>query len=596
MLRLKGLAWNTNHLKFHKIHQLFKLRSTSSKTLPTASPPPLPPAFHQEKARKQLHYTKTGIFKSPFNDIVFEPPVSVYSLIFPNDKVEDEWKDKVAFIDDSFDDALVSRSVTYSQVYENAKYLSTGIRTLNLDEGPLLLYSPNTLWLPIIMLAGLRIGCPISPSNPLYQPLELAHQLRDSGSKLIFTSPQGLSVAEESVKQAGLPPESIVVISEQKGPFQATNYKTVQDLILAGKLEKEAAPAKKYSKSDIISGPPAFLCYSSGTTGLSKGVMTSHDNISFNCAQVQSIDPIDDTVLMATLPMYHIYCLQIVLIWGMWRKSRIVVQRKFQLEKFLAAIQNHKVQIVAVVPPIVLKMAKDATVSNFDLSSLREAVCAAAPLSKDLSDAFESRLGIKVKQAYGMTEMSPLSHYTPSTKVVPGSVGVLLPNCMAKIIDLDGNPLGIEQEGELIVKGRMVMQGYLNNPKATSATIDSEGYLHTGDVAVTRDGLYFEVVDRLKELIKFKGFPVIPAELEALLLTHPEVLDAAIIGVKDPECGELPKAFVVVKDGSTVQENEIQDYVATRVANYKKLRGGVEFIDAIPKSAAGKILRRFLRN
>ena len=512
-------------------------------------------------------------------------------MIYPNDSIPPNLYKHPALIDASSDHVI-----TYGKLLENVKALSTALyHQVSLRPADvILLYGPNSSHFPTVMLSGLRIGCSISPSNPLYQVHELAHQLRDSKAKVLFTSKAGLSIARQAAELVGLSNQKIFILSDDLD--NVDGHETMAKLIKDSTRFPLVKP-KQYSENEIMSGTPAFLCYSSGTTGLSKGVETTHDNIAFNCAQVQSLEKYSTkTVLMATLPMYHMYLLQIGLMQGLWQKSTLIIQERFHLQDFLQYIQKYKVTKAHIVPPIVLQMAKDPLVAKYDLSSLKECVVAAAPLGKEISHQFRKRLaGIEIKQAYGMTEMSPISHMTPSSNIIDGSVGCLVPNTQAKIIDVDGNVLGYNQEGELLVKGRMVMKGYLNNPPATALAIDEEGYLHTGDLAICRENGYFEIVDRLKELIKFKGFPVVPAELEALLISHPEILDASVIGIKDEECGELPKAFCVRKPGSKVTGQEVQDFIASRVAHYKKLRGGVEFIDKIPKSAAGKILRRLLR-
>jgi 4-coumarate--CoA ligase len=244
----------------------------------------------------------------------------------------------------------------------------------------------------------------------------------------------------------------------------------------------------------------------------------------------------------------------------------------------------------------VLALAKHPIVDNYDLSSLQSVFSGAAPLGAELAEEAATRLGCEVVQGYGMTELSPVSHATPAGMFKPGTIGILTPSTMSRIVDPEsGKDLGIGEDGEIWVKGPQVMPGYLNNAGATAATIDEDGWLHTGDVGHVDDDGHFTIVDRLKELIKFKGFQVPPAELEALLVTHPAIADAAVIGVPDDEAGELPKAFIALKGGESTSAEEIQRFVADKVASYKQIRI-VQFVDSIPKSASGKILRRLLRD
>jgi 4-coumarate--CoA ligase len=269
---------------------------------------------------------------------------------------------------------------------------------------------------------------------------------------------------------------------------------------------------------------------------------------------------------------------------------------RFDLAQALGIIQDHKVSRFFAVPPIVLALAKHPLVDEYDLSSLEWIMSGAAPLGAELTAEAAARIGCEIVQGYGMTELSPVSHGTPSGQGRPGTVGVTVPNTESRLVDPEtGEDADVGGEGELWVRGPQVMLGYLNNPEATAATIDADGWLHTGDIArIDADG-HVTIVDRVKELIKVKGFQVPPAELEALIITHPAVADVAVIGVPDVEAGELPKAFVVAKPGATVTPAEIQEFVAPHVATYKQVRL-VELVDEIPKSPSGKILRRLLRD
>jgi acyl-CoA synthetase (AMP-forming)/AMP-acid ligase II len=280
---------------------------------------------------------------------------------------------------------------------------------------------------------------------------------------------------------------------------------------------------------------------------------------------------------------------------GLRTGATIVTMPRFDLEQFLSIHQEYGVTRSFVAPPIVVAMAKHPLVDSYDLSKLEQVFSGAAPLSAELALEAGKRLGCEVVQGYGMTEMSPVSHLTPVGQFKPGSVGVTAPNTEMRIVDpLSGEDLGLDADGEIWVRGPQVMLGYLNNAQATASTLDADGWLHTGDIGhVDEDGHVF-VVDRLKELIKYKGFQVPPAELEAVLLTHPDVADAAVVGLPDEEAGEIPVAYVVRRAGSEATAEQIMEFVADQVAHYKQVRR-LEFIDAVPKSASGKILRRELR-
>jgi len=288
---------------------------------------------------------------------------------------------------------------------------------------------------------------------------------------------------------------------------------------------------------------------------------------------------------------------------AVWQATRdlaagatIITVPRFDLEQVLSIIQEHRVTRFFAVPPIVLAFAKHPLVDQYDLSSLRQVFSGAAPLSAELAAEAAARIDCEVVQGYGMTEMSPVSHLTLMGGFKPGTCGVTVPNAQCRIVDpVTGEDKPVGGEGELWVRGPMVMKGYLNNSAATAATIDADGWLHTGDVGVIDADGHLTIVDRVKELIKFKGFQVAPAELEALLLTHPAVADAAVIGIPDEEAGEIPRAFVVLKPGQELLAADLTEFTRAHVATYKVIHD-VVFTDVIPKSASGKILRRVLRD
>ena len=274
----------------------------------------------------------------------------------------------------------------------------------------------------------------------------------------------------------------------------------------------------------------------------------------------------------------------------------VITLPRFDLVAALELIQEKRVTRLYAVPPIVLALAKQPIVDNYDLSSLRQVVSGAAPLGGEVAEEAAARINCEVVQAYGMTELSPVSHATPAGEYRSGTSGFTVSNTDCRFVDPEtGEDVDVGAEGELWVKGPQVMKGYLNNPEATAATIDPDGWLHTGDIATIDADGHVSIVDRVKELIKYKGFQVPPAELEALLLTHPAIGDAAVIGIPDQEAGELPKAFIVLKPGQSLTDTDVMEFVGEHVASYKRIRI-VEFTEEIPKSASGKILRRLLRD
>ena len=325
--------------------------------------------------------------------------------------------------------------------------------------------------------------------------------------------------------------------------------------------------------------------------------MLTHANLVANIVQIQDGFPIsEDDVLIGCLPFFHIYGQTVIMNQGLRNGATIVTMPRFDLEQFLGLIEEHSVSRVYVVPPIALALAKHPAVAERDLSSVDAVMSGAAPLGAELSEQVAARLGCSVIQGYGLTETSPVTHVNrPHGEIRPGTIGQPLIGTECRLVDPEtGHDVEEGERGELWIRGPQVMAGYLNNPDATAATIDADGWLHTGDIAVRDADGYYAIVDRLKELIKYNGFQVPPAELEALLVTHPDVADVAVIGVPDDECGELPKAFVVPA-GDSVDADALMEFVAGQVSPQKRIRL-VEQVDEIPKSPSGKILRRVLKD
>jgi acyl-CoA synthetase (AMP-forming)/AMP-acid ligase II len=341
----------------------------------------------------------------------------------------------------------------------------------------------------------------------------------------------------------------------------------------------------------------AALPYSSGTTGAPKGVMLTHRNL---VAMLLAMHPVEGTterdVTIAVLPFFHIYGLALILCLGLYRGATLVVFPRFQMEQFLAAVERWRVTRLPLVPPLVLRLVREPMVDRFDLSSVRVAVSGAAPLPPHLASELSDRLHCLVKQGYGLTELSPGSHMHAEDAGTPpaGSVGVLHANTECRLVDpATLRDVATGERGEIWVRGPQVMKGYLNRPEATAEIITPDGWLRTGDVGTIDAGGQLYVVDRLKELVKYKGYQVAPAELEAVLLSHPAVADVAVVPKPDAEAGEIPKAFVVVQPNAAPTAEELMAFVAERLAPYKRVRE-VEFVAEVPKSPSGKILRRVL--
>ncbi|MEM8488852.1 MAG: 4-coumarate--CoA ligase family protein [Bacteroidota bacterium] len=512
------------------------------------------------------------VAKSPFPDV--EIPVDVFhryiTEFFPR------YASRPALID-----GADGRVVTYDELRLEIIQVAAGLHKHGLQKGDkVAIYSSNhpeyaSLFLAVALLGGVN-----TTINPIYTVDELSFQLKDAGARFLFTIPQMLDKAQQASEEAGI--EKLFVFGEGEGALSFASLKDHGEYV----PEVEIDP-----KEDLL-----VLPYSSGTTGLPKGVMLTHHNLVANIAQTESVEPLDDgEVLIGILPFYHIYGMTVIMSMALRKGATVVTMPRFDMEHFLQLMQDYKVTSAYLVPPIILGLAKHPIVDKYDLSSLGYITSGAAPLSPAVSEECATRLDCVVKQGYGLTETSPVTHFTPRQGPIKlKAVGVSIPNTETLIADVEtGKMLPIGEVGEIWMRGPQVMKGYHQNPEATNAMIDAEGWLHTGDVGYLDEDSYLYVIDRVKELIKYKGLQVAPAELEAVLLGHPAIADAAVIPSPDEEAGEVPKGCIVLKPGVEVTAEEIQAFVAERVAPYKKLRR-VEFMPSIPKVPSGKILRREL--
>ena len=510
------------------------------------------------------------ILRSRFPDVEV-PGSSLPAYVFER---ADEWADSPALID-----GPSGRALTYHDLRSLIACVAAGLTARGFGKGDTLcIYSPNLPEYAAVFFGVASIGGVNTTANPMYGAEELARQLRDSGAKFVVTIPMLAARALEAAAQCGA---EVIVFGEAAG---CTPFATL--------VATDAAPPVVTidARRDVVALP----C-SSGTTGLPKGVMLSHENLVANLAQCDFIDQsVPGDHVIGVLPFYHIYGMVVILCMMLKRGACVITMPQFDLEQYLRLSQQYRVKSAYLVPPIALALAKHPLVDQFDLSALRVVTSGAAPLGPELERACGARLNCLVKQGYGMTEASPVTHFSPNDPALVrhGSCGLLIPNTECRVVHLETREdVGVGEHGELLIRGPQIMLGYLNNAEATAQAIDADGWLHTGDVGYADADGYFFIVDRLKEFIKYKGYQVAPAELEAVLLTHPLVSDAAVVPSADEEAGEIPKAFVVAK--ADVSAEALMAFVAGIVAPFKKVRA-VEFIDKIPKSAAGKILRREL--
>ncbi|MFI5231862.1 MAG: AMP-binding protein [Gemmatimonadales bacterium] len=492
-----------------------------------------------------------------------------------------EWADRPALID-----GPSGRTLTYGALGEMIARCKSALVARGFAHGDVLcLFSPNVPEYAAVFFAVAELGGANTTANPMYGAEELARQLADSGAKIVVTAPALAEKARAAAAAAGI--REVVVWGEAPG---CTPFAEFLERAPATASASTGAAHAVHPARDVVALP-----YSSGTTGLPKGVMLSHRNLVANLAQIDFVDGTEvGDHLVGVLPFYHIYGMLVVLCGVLRKGGCVVTMPHFDLEQYLRLSATYRVKRAYLVPPIALALARHPMVGQFDLSSLKFVTSGAAPMGAELEASCAARIGCMVKQGYGMTEASPVTHFAPEDPAFArgGSCGLLVPNTECRIVDLitrkDADP---GEHGELLIRGPQVMLGYLNNPEASAQAVDGDGWLHTGDVGYADADGFFYIVDRLKEFIKYKGYQVAPAELEGILLAHAAVADCAVIPMADADAGEIPKAFIVMRHDVTSEE--LMEYVAGVVASFKKVRS-VEFIEKIPKSPSGKILRREL--
>uniref|UniRef100_A0A5B6Z9P0 4-coumarate--CoA ligase n=1 Tax=Davidia involucrata TaxID=16924 RepID=A0A5B6Z9P0_DAVIN len=480
---------------------------------------------------------------------------------------------------------------TYADVELTSRKVAAGLDKLGIQQGEvIMLLLQNSPEFVFAFLGASYRGAISTTANPFYTPAEIAKQAKASKAKLIITQSCYTEKVMEFAKE-----NDVKIMCTDSPPEGCLHFSELTQ------ADEKNIPAVKIHPEDVVALP-----YSSGTTGLPKGVMLTHKGLVTSVAQqVDGENPNlyfhSDDVIMCVLPLFHIYSLNSVLLCALRVGSAILIMQKFEINTLMELVQKYKVTIAPFVPPIVLAIAKSPVVHKYDLSSIRTVMSGAAPMGKELEDTVRAKLpNAKLGQGYGMTEAGPvlsmcLAFAKEPFEIKSGSCGTVVRNAEMKIVDPDtGASLPRNQAGEICIRGHQIMKGYLNDPEATESTVDKEGWLHTGDIGYIDDDEELFIVDRLKELIKYKGFQVAPAELEAMLIGHPSVSDAAVVPMKDEAAGEVPVAFVVRANGSKITEDEIKQYISKQVVFYKRIYK-VFFTDTIPKAPSGKILRKDLR-
>ena len=508
-------------------------------------------------------------------------PYEAYPLFQVLQRTASRLPDKTAVIDGD-------RTFTFAQLDDQSDRFAAALSGLGVKKGDRVgLFVPNCAEFITAYFGILKTGATVAPVNAAYRVRELTHQLDNSGVKVLVSHQLVLPVVEAA--RPDLPGLNTVINVGPKAPNTLNFDQLVSE-------SKPSPPSVTIDPKEDLAALPS----SSGTTGLPKGVMLTHFNLTSNLEQTlnrpgEASAPTEDDVLLVHLPLFHSYGMTVLMNTAIAAGATQVHMGRFDMDLFLDLVPRHRITMLFTVPPVVLGVAQVPGIESHDLSSLRVCLSGAAPLSEELQTRFERLTGVPTVQGYGLTETSPVTNmdFVDPGRRRPGSIGPPTADTDEKIVDPENGTreLAPGEIGELIIRGPQVMKGYWRNSEATAETI-KDGWLYTGDMARMDPDGYVYIVDRKKELIKYKGFQVAPAEMEALLLEHPNVADVAVVGKPDEEAGELPKAYVVAKD-SSLTAADVMSFVAERVAGFKKIRE-VEFIDEIPKSPSGKILRRVL--
>ncbi|XP_057536814.1 4-coumarate--CoA ligase 1-like [Amaranthus tricolor] len=542
----------------------------------------------QEIIHDEIQDRKEYIFRSKLPDLNNIPnhlPLHTYCF----DKINDH-ADRPCIINGS-----TGQEWTYQEVEQIARQVGAGFHhKLGLQKGEvIMLLLQNCPEFVFSFLGASFVGATSTTANPFCTPTEIQKQARASNARAIITQ----SAFEDKVKPYCLE-NNIHLITVDAQFISCSESKYFWDLLDV----QDKLPKVKIVPNDMVALP-----YSSGTTGLPKGVMLTHKSLVTSVAQqVDGENPNlyfnSEDVILCVLPLFHIYSLNSVLLCALRVGAAILIMPKFEINMLMELVQKYKVTIAPFVPPIVLAIAKNEDVEKYDVSSIRVVLSGAAPMGKELEDALRAKLpNAKLGQGYGMTEAGPvlamcLAFAKEPMEVKSGSCGTVVRNAELRIVDPEtGLSLPRNMPGEICIRGSQIMKGYLNDPEATANTIDKEGWLHTGDVGFVDNDDEIFIVDRLKELIKYKGFQVAPAELEGMLINHPTIHDAAVVAMQDEAAGEVPVAFVVTSNGSQITEDEVKQYISKQVVFYKRINR-VFFVDTIPKLPSGKILRKELRS
>jgi len=476
---------------------------------------------------------------------------------------------------------LGDRVVTYADLDAATDRVAAALVKRGVGKGDrVTLFMPNSIEFVLAFYGTLKAGGVVNPINALSKEREVRFQVDDAGAAAVLY-------------HEALAP----VVDAVRGDLRKVRAFAVTGKTAPSGVERFDDLTAEQGSVSVSVGMEALaaLPYTSGTTGFPKGVMLTHRNLTANQQQFFAAVPVGrDDIFLNVLPYFHIYALNLLMSGAISLGATQVAMPRFDMVEYCTLVERHRVTLCFIVPPIVLGLAASPEVDKHDFSSVRFFFSGAAPLAPDPARRMTQRLGKPLIQGYGLTETSPVTHSNPIDAAVLESIGPTIPGTEDKIVDLETGTrtLASGEVGEICVRGPQVMTGYWNKPQDTADVI-RDGWFHTGDVGRREENGYVFIVDRKKEFIKYKGFGVGPAEVEAVLCEHPAVADAGVIGKADEEAGEIPKAFVQLRPNTQATAEELIAFVKERIADYKRVRE-VEFIDKVPRTASGKILRREL--
>jgi len=480
---------------------------------------------------------------------------------------------------------LYPKKMTIKEIDTLSDKLATALADLGVKKGKIVaLYMWNSPDFIIAFFGALKTGATVTALNPSFKEKDAKYQLDNSESVAVIVDDEQYPVIKNI--RGELPRlKNVIVVGEERRP-ETSLFKELIDKYPPNPPKVEITP-----KKDL-----AIIQYTAGTTGPPKGCMLTHYNITSNMFQLALTHGIEGTredIVLAHLPFYHIYGMTTLICVSVCFGLSIVIQKRFDIEEFLELIQKFKVTVVATVMPVLTLLTQMSELpKQYDLSSLRYISSGATPMVPETARKFQELTGITVTQGYGLSETSPVTHTNPLCQIKIESVGPPIPDTLQKIVDIETGTKELPpgEIGEIIIRGPQVMIGYWKRPEETAEVIRN-GWFYTGDLGKIDEDGYLYIVDRKKETIKYMGFTIGPAELEVVLLEHPAVAEAAVVGKPDPVAGEIPKAYVLLRGGAKATEEELIKFVADRVAGYKRIKE-VEFVDMIPRSLAGKVLRR----